>query len=1497
MSFRRNAVFGATHNYNAASNNNLFYAGTPGAANVIFFESGTSTSAITLSAYQALANLSPRDNLSVSENPPFLSTLGSNSNFLHINPAVGTVVESAGGLGTGIGDDYDTDLRCPTGGCPGASGTPDIGADELAGTCPVPVAPTALILTGAGPYTGNFTGAVPSPTGGYLVVRSTVNTPPAPVNGVSYSPAGTAVPGLGTPVSVSIGTSTTFGDNPGAGTFYYWVFSFNTGCGTSPNYSTTTTSSVTTACVAPPQPTVLNLTSVSSSNITGTFTASAASGYYVIRTTTGAAPVPAPVSGTPYVSSGTGTLVSSGPSTSFSATGLSGSTTYYFYVYAYNDACVGSPTYNLVLPLTNNIATQPCLLPGTYTVGPGGNYTSVGAVMTALSCFTFPPTPVPTTGAFFFEFLPAYNSSVETFPLVISPVYNPSAFAITFRPQTGATGISITSGNTAGTLLFQGIALNQAPTYFVFDGRPGGLGVAKELTIQNTNLGSSYAIQFENGANNNTIQYCKVRSVHNGTSGGGGTINFASSNSTAGNSTNTITNNDIYNATGGTPTNAIFSNGLSTAPNNSNVISNNNINDHFNATYTTAGINLAAYSSSWTITGNSFYQTAARTFTNTTATYNAILAAATTVGGLTITDNFIGGTAASAGGGYMTIGGNGILRAIQLTTSTLATSVQNNTLTNIAFTSSNSSSAQSLISLVAGVINVGTVTGNTIGSQVTTNRITVSLSDNTAGVNFAGISASSTVGTDIFDISNNTIGGIGVSGTSTSAAIQGINFSGATGTNTIRANIIGSVSVANSFSNSLNTTLTGIVGNSSNATPTQIISGNTIVNLSATNIGTNSYVLGIAVLGLGKYAIGNTANAGNLIYELRSAGSNSLNYNATGIAHAATTAGQSIFGNTIRNITSTSVSADAGVVGIYYNGATGAGNTIESNNIHSLDLASTNLNSVITGIQAQGGAASYYNNMIRLGITNTGASITSAYGIYGITENSGTNLFYMNSVYVGGTGVGAGSDSYAFFGANTGTQDIRNNIFWNARSNASAAVPNHYAITLSVNTGTIDYNDLVATGTNGKVLGYFGSQLLTLASWRTATSRDANSYSSLPGFISPTLGTPDLHINIAANTVAEAGGTAVGPATDIDAAARAGLTPVDLGADAFISSVAPVSIDGSITALTAPASGFACFTNSEAITVTFRNNGTSAINFASTPVTITVNVSGATVTSASVLINSGSLAAGASQNYVLAPTFNMTFVGTYFFNCTFSVASPGVDRDITNDEFTTSRTVAALASGTISANPAVFCGVASGTPTITLTGASGGTIQWYEATAIGGPYTAVGTNSANYTPSTPISVTHYYRATVSCIASGFSATSDTVPVVVSSPVLNSTSPNQTSCGPSSFTFTASVSGSASTAARWYDASTGALAYTGTPFVTPLLSSTTAYSVRAVDTTSTPVSATFGTGTSVNGTTDYPSPYTNWYGGTKHQMLIRASELTAAGVTAGDITSVIFTSLL
>ena len=52
-------------------------------------------------------------------------------------------------------------------------------------------------------------------------------------------------------------------------------------------------------------------------------------------------------------------------------------------------------------------------------------------------------------------------------------------------------------------------------------------------------------------------------------------------------------------------------------------------------------------------------------------------------------------------------------------------------------------------------------------------------------------------------------------------------------------------------------------------------------------------------------------------------------------------------------------------------------------------------------------------------------------------------------------------------------------------------------------------------------------------------------------------------------------------------------------------------------------------------------------------------------------------------------------------------------------------------------------------------------------------------------------------------------------------------------------------------------------------------------------------AVIGNGTITNGNTEYPAPYGNWYWGARHQFLILASELQAAGLSAGPINSLSF----
>lgn len=102
-------------------------------------------------------------------------------------------------------------------------------------------------------------------------------------------------------------------------------------------------------CVAPTAlPTALNLVPYGTV-ISGSFThASPQPDSYLVVISTNAVP-PTPTNSTSYpVGSTVGagyTVISSGPSNAFSATGLANATTYYIYVFSYNGLCVGGPIY------------------------------------------------------------------------------------------------------------------------------------------------------------------------------------------------------------------------------------------------------------------------------------------------------------------------------------------------------------------------------------------------------------------------------------------------------------------------------------------------------------------------------------------------------------------------------------------------------------------------------------------------------------------------------------------------------------------------------------------------------------------------------------------------------------------------------------------------------------------------------------------------------------------------------------------------------------------------------------------------------------------------------------------------------------------------------------------------------------------------------------------------------------------------------------------------
>ena len=227
-------------------------------------------------------------------------------------------------------------------------------------SCVEPTAqPSDLILNAtANNVTGSFT-ILPSPSTveNYLVVRS-LSTPltQLPVDGTIYTAGQVIGGGNGTVVSIS--NDGTFTDNNVTATtqYYYFVFAIeDQGCTGGPNYNQTNplNGAVTTPalapCVAPAAPTALVLTP-GNNNISGAFTGSNAGKYLVLKSlTTPLNTSPSnTVTYTAGQSIGNGTVVSYGSATSFNATGLTVSTQYYFYVFAANDVCTGSPVYSVI---------------------------------------------------------------------------------------------------------------------------------------------------------------------------------------------------------------------------------------------------------------------------------------------------------------------------------------------------------------------------------------------------------------------------------------------------------------------------------------------------------------------------------------------------------------------------------------------------------------------------------------------------------------------------------------------------------------------------------------------------------------------------------------------------------------------------------------------------------------------------------------------------------------------------------------------------------------------------------------------------------------------------------------------------------------------------------------------------------------------------------------------------------------------------------------------
>ncbi len=916
-------------------------------------------------------------------------------------------------------------------------------------------------------------------------------------------------------------------------------------------------------CVAPSaSPTALVLTP-STVSVNVAFTAAPATDDYLVIRSLSNTLSATPVNGTTYTvgsSFGGGVVDYYSTLNTYVSIGLTPGTLYYYYIFSANDAtCLGGPLYKTTAPLTGNTTTL-ALFPinGTKTVGPTGDFFTLTAAFAYLNSNGV-------NGPLNLVLQSTYVSSVEpAFPIPATIIPGASSTnTITVYPS--VTGLSITSANTTGTINLNGVS------YVIFDGRVNKAGSTNSLVIENTST-TGYAIQFVNGASYNALQYCITKGA--GTSGANGTLTFAGTTGSAGNSNNLINYCEIRDGVSN-PLYAIYSSG-STVPsafNSSNTVSNCNIHDFYApAGGNPIGIGMFGGSTAWTISGNSFYMVNVQSPTVANG-YNVIFIAAGD--GYNILNNYIGGSAPSCGGTPWTLNGSGtpptianFIYALRFQTGALTanpSTLQGNTISNIMLYT-NPTAASIFFTGLLSVVGIQNISNNVIGSATGTGSITISVGNGAYASTFEGFDFRGMYG----NVTNNTFGSVTLTGAAGSTSTYTLTLRPISvtptvqnGTDVVSGNLVGSLTTANSIQTPAMTNPPVQIQAffiSSTGAGTMSVANNTVANLSNLSSYNGSHIVGIYAAGTG---LPNVLN-GNTIRDLTTTSTNTTIAgiaSLVGIYSLNAVPGSIIRSNSIYNLTNTTAAASVGIHGIYT--AHTAGNLlIEKNFIHNIGLSTSIATAQVTGLYMNNGGSyvTVKNNMIQLGINPDGSANTSDCVIDGIYEGGATvDSVLNNSVYIGGApAAGTTGSTYAFNSVITPSLSTPrvclDNIFYNARSGGSTG--EHYGIKVAGTTYAplgvkSNYNLIIANGTGG-VFGYFNAlDQATFAAYKGATGLEMASGNADPNFIAPAGNTATANLHILSPTPIEAAGIALSSvADDFDGQARSGLTPPDVGADA-----------------------------------------------------------------------------------------------------------------------------------------------------------------------------------------------------------------------------------------------------------------------------------------------------------------------------------------------------------
>lgn len=442
-------------------------------------------------------------------------------------------------------------------------------------------------------------------------------------------------------------------------------------------------------------------------------------------------------------------------------------------------------------------------------------FNSVGDAYIAISAIA------PISQPYVIEIQSNYDGSTEARPIILNQIAGTSSGnTITIRPALDAVNLSI-----GDSLFGRGMITLDGADYVIIDGRPGGTGTTRQLTIRNSSvsvaIGTS-GIRLLNDAENNVIMYCNIINMGKDANSGTGGVQLGTTTGTNGNSNNWVTRNYFTDDSGiptVLPNYCVSSNGNTSTGsglNSNNRITSNEFENFFNRAVSLFGLN----GNNWNIDSNFVSQNTAKTIgaQNCLSVLTAITFSISynTIGDPNELDSFYVPSNLQFTGIVSTNGGTGFIHD-----------------NNIAFIRLNSTTA-------ATMINVGGTGGNYIVSHNTMFNIRQRNSGELRGI----VSNSPVVLIDDNSIADMQC----VSGTVTNNNLRGIFHSG-TGTKaTITNNFIDGLITSGSSTTYSSTNVNPLNGIFVGTADSAVITNNTVTNINAVNTGAinnNAFAVGV----------------------------------------------------------------------------------------------------------------------------------------------------------------------------------------------------------------------------------------------------------------------------------------------------------------------------------------------------------------------------------------------------------------------------------------------------------------------------------------------------------------------------------------------------------------------------------------------------------------------------------------------------------------------------